>query len=115
MIVAVGLQPAVGDAEHQLGAHDALEVDAVFDLLDVGSTWPENFTSPTPSARPRPGRAEPAEEEAEHLPQRVEAEAARHHRIALEMAGEEPEVGLDVELGAHVALAVLAARLGDLA
>ena len=80
----------------------------------VGSTWPENFTSPTPSARPLPGRAEPAEEEADHLPQRVEAEAARHHRVALEMAGEEPEVRLHLELGADQALAVLAAGLRDL-
>ena len=37
--------------------------------------------------------------EAEHLPEGVEAEAARHHRVALEMAGEEPEVGPDIELG----------------
>ena len=44
-------------------------------------------------------RAEPAEEEAGQLPQRVEAEAARHHRIAVEMAGEEPQVGLDIEFG----------------
>ena len=59
------------------------------------------------------GRAHPAEEEAEHLPEGIEAEAARHHRIAVEMAGEEPEVRLDVEFGHDLALAVLAARLGD--
>ena len=60
----------------------------------VGSTMPENLTSPTPSARPLPGCTEPTQEEAEQLPQRVETEAARHDRIALEMAGEEPEFGL---------------------
>ena len=59
-------------------------------------------------------RLHPAEEEAQHLPQRVEAQAARHHRVALEMAGEEPEVGLHVELGHDLALAVLAARVVDL-
>ena len=31
--LAVGLQPAIADAEHQPAAHDALEIDAVFDLL----------------------------------------------------------------------------------
>ena len=50
-------------------------------------------------------RAEPAEMEADHLPQRVEAEAAGHHRVALEVAGEEPEVGLDVQLGLDAAQA----------
>ena len=75
---------------------------------------PVNFTSPTPSARPLPSAAHPAEEEADHLPQRVEAEAARHHRIVLEMAFEEPEIGLDVEFGLDLALAVPAALLGDL-
>jgi hypothetical protein len=43
-----------------------------------------------------------------------EAEATRHHRIALEMTGEEPEVRLHVELGPDQALAVLSALLGDL-
>jgi hypothetical protein len=36
--------------------------------------------------------AEPAEVEAGQLPHAVEAEAAGHHRIALEVAREEPEV-----------------------
>ena len=57
----------------------------------VGSTMPENLTSPTLKARPLAGRAEPAQEKAEQLPQRIEPEAARHDGIALEMAGEEPE------------------------
>ena len=29
----IGGEPAVGDAEHELGAHHALDVDAVYDLL----------------------------------------------------------------------------------
>ena len=39
------------------------------------------------------------------------AQAARHHRIVLEMAGEEPEVRLDVELGHDLALAGVAAGI----
>ena len=79
----------------------------------VGRTMPENFSF---AERQRPaaaGLAEPAQEEAQHLPQRIEAEAAGHHRIALEMASEEPEVRLDVEFGAHLPLAVLAALVAD--
>jgi hypothetical protein len=41
------------------------------------------------------------------------AETARHDRVALEMAGEEPEIGTHVELGADHALAVRAAGLRD--
>src|SRR5262249_22519501 len=36
------------------------------------------------------------------------------HRVALEMAGEEPELGLDVELGHDLALAELATAVVDL-
>src|SRR5262249_55229741 len=56
------------------------------------------------------GRTEPAQEEAEQLPERVEPEAARHDRIALEVAGEEPKVPLEVEHGTHPSLAIPAAR-----
>src|SRR2546430_17422677 len=35
--LAVCLEPAVRDAEHELGAHHALDVDAVDDFLDVGT------------------------------------------------------------------------------
>ena len=61
-------------------------------------------------------RAEPAQEEARQLPQRIQAQAARHHRIALEVAGEEPVEGRvagNLELGHDLALAVRAAGLGD--
>src|SRR5208282_208742 len=59
------------------------------------------------------GRAEPTEEETEQLPQRIEPEAAGHHRIALEVAGEEPQVGLEIEHRANQAFAVLAADCRD--
>ena len=89
---AVGREPAVGDAEHQLGAHHALDVDAVDDLLDVRQHLAGELHLADAERAAAAGRAEPAEEEADHLPQRVEPEAARHHRVALEMTGEEPEV-----------------------
>ena len=76
-----------------LRAHDALEIDAVFDELDLRRDLAGELHL-ADAERPAAARlAEPAEKEAGQLPQRVEAEAARHDRIALEMALEEPEVG----------------------
>src|SRR5690606_7998250 len=59
-------------------------------------------------------QAEAAQEEADQLPESVEAQAAGHHRIALEVAGEEPEVGLDVELRDDLALLEGAALFADM-
>ncbi len=112
---AVRRKPAVGDAEHELGAHHALDVDAVDDVLHRSAApGRENLISPMPERAAPAGRAEPAEKEAEQLPERVEAEAAGHHRIALEVAREEPQVRLEFEHRAHQALAVFAAHLRDL-
>src|SRR5262249_53071442 len=63
---------------------------------------------------PLAGRAQPAEKEPEQLPERIEPEAARHHRVAFEMTGEKPKVRFHVELGAHQPLAVFAAFIGNL-
>ena len=79
----------------------------------VGSTCPENFDLAHAERAALAGRAEPAEEEAEQLPQRIDAEAAGHDRVALEVAGEEPEVGLELEHRADQALAVFAADFRD--
>ena len=43
----------------------------------------------------------------------LRAQAAGHHRVALEMAAEKPQVGMDVELGDDVALAMGAALVAD--
>ena len=51
------------------------------------------------------------EEEADKLPQGVHAKAAWHHRIAHEMAGKEPEVGVQVEFRNDLALGVRAATV----
>ena len=65
-----------------------------------------------PSARPLPG-GRASREKSRALPQRVKTEASRHHRVALEVAGKEPEIGLEIEHRADQSLAVFAARLGD--
>ena len=97
----------------ELAPEDALDVDAVDHLLDRGQHLIDEFDFADAERPTAAGQAEPAEEEARQLPQRVEPEASRHDRIALEMATEEPQLRLDVELGAHFALAMGAAGLGD--
>ncbi|MNP59410.1 hypothetical protein D3C76_1544050 [compost metagenome] len=56
----------------------------------------------------------PAEEEADQLPHGVQAQAARHDRIAFEVASEEPQVRIDIQLGDQFTFAVLAAFFADM-
>src|ERR1700730_7948107 len=111
---AIGLEPAVRDAQHQLGSHDPLDVDAVDHLLHGGQNLARELDFAEPQRPSFSGRAEPSEEEAQQLPQCIETKTARHHRITFEVAREIPEIGLHIEHGAHQALAVLAPDLGDL-
>src|SRR5436190_1037004 len=65
---------------------------------------------------PRPDGAsisDAAKEEAEQLPQGIGPQAARHHRIALEVAGKEPQVRLQLQNGPHETPAVFSAGLGN--
>src|SRR5580704_12043456 len=110
---AVRREPAVGNAEHQLRAHHALDVDAVDDVLHRRQHLPGKLDLTHTERAALAGRAEPAEEEAEQLPQRIKTEAAGHDRIAFEVAREEPHVGLKLEHRADQALAVFAAHLRD--
>src|SRR3546814_2191019 len=55
----------------------------------------------------------PGQVETGELPHRVHAQAAGHHRIALEVAIEEPQVRTYVHLGADLALAERAALAGN--
>ena len=70
-----------------------------------------DFAAAERAAASRP--AFPGEEEADQLPHGVQAEAAGHDRVALEVAGEEPEVGVDVQFGDDFAFAVFAAVVVD--
>src|SRR5262249_2230823 len=102
------------DTEDELGAHHALDLDAINDLLDVRQDLARKLDLAEPECPPPPRRAQPTEEEAQHLPKRVKPEAARHDRIAFEVTGEEPEVRLEAEPGAPHPLAILSPRLRDL-
>src|SRR5207302_836016 len=59
--------------------------------------------------------AAPAQKETDQLPERVEAEASRHDRIALEVAAEEPKVRLHVEFSANEAPAIFTPGVGNFA
>src|SRR3546814_13963784 len=93
---AVGLHDAIGGAQHQLAHADALEVEVVADHLDRRRHHVGELHLADAQSAAAAGRAEPAEKEADELPEGVETEAARHYRISLEMAAEEPEVRLAV-------------------
>src|SRR6266702_869922 len=104
---AVRRKPTVGDAEHELRAHHPLDVDAVDHVLHRRQHLARELELAQPQGATLAGRAEPAQKKSEQLPQRVEPEAAGHDRIAFEMTGKKPHVGLDAELGADQPLAML--------
>src|SRR5262249_15773488 len=87
---AIGRKPAVGYAKNKSGSHHAFDVDAIYDILHRRQHLPGKFNLAHAERTALARSAKPTEEEAEHLPLRVEPEAARHHRVALEMAREEP-------------------------
>src|SRR6266700_148849 len=108
-------KPPVGDTEHELCTHHALDIDVVHNLANVRHHLPGKFKLAQPERAAAAFAADPPSVDADHLPERVEAEAAGHDRIILEMAAEKPEVRLHVELGTDNALAVFSAGLADLA
>src|SRR5690606_25719714 len=105
---------AIGDAEDQRTADGTFDMDVVGEFLRARQHLAEELhfagTQRTATAR----IALPAEVEADQLPHGVEAQAARHHRVALEVAGEEPEVRIDIEFGDDLALAVFTAGVADM-
>src|SRR5262245_2379234 len=109
--LAIGLQPAVTGAEGKFAPDYPLELDDIFELLHGGENHSGKLHLADAKSTAPSRSAQPAKEEAEQLPQRVEAKAAGHDRIAFEMAGEEPKVWLHVEFGDDAAMAVLAAFL----
>src|SRR5258708_17347966 len=65
----VGREPAVGDAEHELAAHDPLDVDTVDHLLDRGQDLAGELQLAEPERASPARRAEPTQEKAQQLPQ----------------------------------------------
>src|SRR5689334_13236253 len=69
---SVSLQPAIGDAEHELGLEHPLQVDAVLHQLDVRKNLVGKLDLADAQRAAAAGLPEPTEEEAGELPQRVE-------------------------------------------
>src|SRR5262245_2000486 len=61
-------EPAIGDAEHELGAHHPLDIDAVDDVLDGGQHLSGELELAEAERAALAGRAQPAEKEPEQLP-----------------------------------------------
>src|SRR4051812_24865404 len=94
--LAVRGKPPIRDAENQPGTHYPLDVDVVDDLADARQHLAGKLQFAKAEGAAAALAAGPGQEEPHHLPQRIKAETAGHHRVALEMAAEEPEVGFDV-------------------
>ena len=91
-----------------------MRFDDIFNLLDGGHDHAGEFHFADAQRAALPRRAHPAKKETQQLPQGIEPETAGHDRIALEVAGKKPQIGLNVEFGDNLPLAVLAALFRDM-
>src|SRR6056297_4171831 len=110
---AVAEHLRIGDAHRELAHDDALHLHTVFNLLVSRQDLSREFYITDAQCAPMALAATPAEEEADQLPHRVQTQAARHDRVAFEMAGEEPQIRMDIQFRLHFALAVFATLVGD--
>src|SRR5690606_8042247 len=97
----------------QRAVDGALDMDVIGDLLGGRQDLAKEFHFARAEGTAAAGVALPAEIEADQLPHGVQAQAAGHDRIAFEMASEEPEIRVDIQLGDQLALAILAAHFAD--
>src|SRR5262245_44745651 len=65
---AIGGEPAVGNAKNKPGPHHAFDVDAIYDILHGRQHLARKFDLAHAERTALARSAEPAEEEAEHLP-----------------------------------------------
>src|SRR5690625_458456 len=109
----IGHQDAVRDPEDQTTHDDALEIELVGDLLDARQHLAAELHFADTQRATAPGGAEPTEKEPDELPERVQAETARHDRIAFEMAAKKPQARLHIEFCHDLPLAMSPAFLAD--
>ncbi len=99
--LAVGQEARIADRHDQLALDDALDVDFVGHELDVGPHLAGELDLARTQCAPPARQLQPGQVETDELPHRVQAQAARHDRIALEVAVEEPEIRPHVQFGAN--------------
>src|SRR5690606_23425171 len=103
----------IGDGHDQPALDQALDVDLVAHQLRRRTDLAGELDLAAAQRTATAGQFLPGEEEADQLPHRVQAQAAGHHRIAAEVALEEPQVRADVEFGRDPAWAVRATFVVD--
>src|ERR1043165_6015306 len=81
--LAISRKPAIGNAQPELQAHYPLDVDVVHNLAHIRHHLAAKLQIAEPERPAAALAAGPAQKKPQHLPQRVEAETARHHGIAL--------------------------------
>src|SRR3989304_8238425 len=113
-IAAVDLHCAVGDPHHQLAQDPALHADAVGNFPCARQHLAAELDLAAAERASAPLAAHPAQMETDQLPHCIQPQAARHHRVALEMTGEKPEIRAQVELGGDLALAEGTALIADI-
>src|SRR5690606_21059144 len=111
---AIRQNGAIGNAEHEAAIDDALQMNVVLDFLYGGSDHGGEFDLADAKCAPLALPADPAEEKAEQLPGAIKSEAARHDGVAFKMAREEPETGMNVELGLDQPFVEIAALVGNM-
>src|SRR5690606_11185950 len=111
---AIDADAAIGNSQGQRAVDGALDVQVVSDFLRGGQHLAEEFHFAGAQGAATAAVTLPAEEEADQLPHGIQAKAAGHDRVAFEMAAEEPQIRMNIELGDDLALAVLAADIGDM-
>src|SRR5262245_53720966 len=88
--LAVSLHDPVCDRQLELAQDHALQVDHILQHFGGGCDHANELQLADAEGASLAGGAEPAQEEARELPQRVQRQAARHHGVTLEVAGENP-------------------------
>src|SRR5471032_2278659 len=115
-LAAVDTDRTIGNGQVQLAAQDTLDMNVIGHLLGGRQHLAEELHFARTQCATTARQTLPAQEETDQLPHGVEAQAAWHHRVTFEVAGEEPQVRIDIQLGdqfTFAELATLGADMGD--
>src|SRR5690606_17494038 len=112
-LATVNRHGAVGDAQSQGAVDGAFDMYGVSDFLRGRQDLPEELHFARAQGATAAFKAEPAKVKTDQLPHGVETQAARHYRVAFEVTGEKPQVGMNIQFGNDFALAEAAARFAD--
>src|SRR5690554_248943 len=102
---------AIGNAEDQSPGDDALDMNMVSHLLGFRQDLASELDLTAAEGAATSRVAKPAQIEAHQLPHGIQAQAAGHDRVSGKMAIEEPEIGVNIQLGNQFAFVEPAALL----